>query len=113
MPKENRKRGKKNKKKSDESEPPLGSHLKQLPKELPNDAPSAEQHEGPSWIISAPTRQSEEVDGESPFGFVDAELKGYFKTVDLQIRDWQESQTDGREVDDSDLDPNEGLHVPV
>jgi len=62
-------------------------------------------------MISASNR-SEEVDIEAPFGFVDTEVKAYFRTVDIQIRDWQENEPDNGKVDE-DLDPNEGMYVPV
>jgi hypothetical protein len=63
---------------------------------------SEEQTAGPSWIIPAP---KETVNPEAPFGYVDAEVKAYFRTVDAQLRDWQENEEKG-EVDE-DLDPNE------
>ena len=96
MPRENRKRGKKHKKSAAQDEyqePQLGEE----------EDPS--QHAGPSWITAAPRRPAPD-DREAPFGYVDAEVKAYFKTVDLQIRDWQE--TVGAEEGENDADPNEG-----
>ncbi|KAF5364123.1 hypothetical protein D9756_000966 [Leucocoprinus leucothites] len=47
---------------------------------------------GPSWIIPAASQNNDEgINPEAPFGFVDAEVKAYFRTVDTQIRDWQET----------------------
>ncbi|KAF9474932.1 hypothetical protein BDN70DRAFT_884318 [Pholiota conissans] len=94
MPRENRKRGKKHKKVNEE-EP-------QYPQEYVE--PVEEPRGEPSWIIPA-TGQAEEVNPEAPFGYVDADVKAYFRTVDVQIRNWQD---DRDEVPtDGDLDPNE------
>jgi hypothetical protein len=108
MPRENRKRGKKNKKKADQE--PQSESLLEL-EGHPNDVrePLTTERQGePSWLISAPSR-SEEFNIEAPFGFVDTEVKAYFRTVDIQIRDWQENGLEDGEVD-VDLDPNEGLY---
>ena len=104
MPRENRKRGKKHKKKAEDDG---GAPQPQEPE--PQYEEEAETIEtGPSWIVSA--RQNP-VDLNAPFGFVDAEVKAYFRTVDVQIREWQETrpETEG----DEDMDPNEGEHVPL
>ncbi|TFK35011.1 armadillo-type protein [Crucibulum laeve] len=96
MPRENRKRGKKNKKKAEEDpfyEDVKPAFLEQEPE------PTGE----PSWIVAAST---EEINPEAPFGYVDADVKAYFRTVDVQIRDWQESQ-DEVVGEDEDIDPNE------
>ena len=95
MPRENRKRGKKNKKKAEE--------VAEVPEEHP--ARYEEEAEaGPSWIV--PARDNSTIDQNAPFGFVDAEVKAYFRTVDVQIREWQETKP---EVEaDEDVDPNEG-----
>ena len=98
MPRENRKRGKKHKKSQNTEE------------EYQRPAPAVQEdhfeHDeaGPSWIVSAP-RDSQPND-EAPFGYVDAEVKAYFRTVDLQIRDWQENEHVPEE--EADSDPNEG-----
>ena len=96
MPRENRKRGKKHKKKAEEV---ADQHEDYAPQdeELEPDA-------GPSWIL--PDRDHTALDQNAPFGFVDAEVKAYFRTVDVQIREWQETKP---EVEaDEDIDPNEG-----
>ncbi|KAJ4472084.1 armadillo-type protein [Lentinula aciculospora] len=93
MPRENRKRGKKHKPKAAE-QPTL---YEEPPQELEFPA-------GPSWIVSASGEESE-YDPEAPFGYVDTDVKAYFRTVDIQIRDWQESRAhipDG----DAAVDPN-------
>ena len=99
MPRENRKRGKKHKKQKEDEEHHAQTYLQH-----------EEQAEaGPSWIVH---RQAEEVNPEAPFGYVDAEVKAYFRTVDLQIREWQEQ---GRPDvgEDEENDPNEGKLPPA
>ena len=99
MPRENRKRGKKHKKKAEDDG---GAPQPQEPEPQYEEETEAIET-GPSWIVSA--RQNA-VDLNAPFGFVDAEVKAYFRTVDVQIREWQETrpETEG----DEDMDPNEG-----
>lgn len=80
MPREHRKRGKRRKGEEnitvDHGEP-----------ELPE--PSQQEHEGqPSWIEDAPAPAI--LPPEAPFGFCDPDLKAYFRTVDNQLREWQE-----------------------
>ncbi|KAI0751271.1 ARM repeat-containing protein [Daedaleopsis nitida] len=95
MPRENRKRGKKHKKKAEED---VNTHHEEYPSQHEDQAAEA----GPSWIVSA---SDPAIDQNAPFGFVDAEVKAYFRTVDVQIREWQETKP---EVDvDEDVDPNE------
>ncbi|EPT01842.1 hypothetical protein FOMPIDRAFT_1161063 [Fomitopsis schrenkii] len=93
MPRENRKRGKKHKKATEED------HFRREP--LP---PRQEEEQAdPSWIVH---KQAEEVNKEAPFGYVDAEVKAYFRTVDLQIREWQEQGRPDAGGDEEN-DPNE------
>ncbi|KAI6128416.1 armadillo-type protein [Pisolithus croceorrhizus] len=95
MPKELRKRGKKRKKSQQED-----SSAKQVQEP---EGPS----EGPSWIISS--RQPEDVNPEVPFGYVDPDIKAYFRTVDDQMQAWQdEEHTPDENVD---LDPNEAKRL--
>uniref|UniRef100_A0A8H7Y237 Nucleolar protein 9 n=1 Tax=Psilocybe cubensis TaxID=181762 RepID=A0A8H7Y237_PSICU len=94
MPRENRKRGKKHKKQNEDES-----------KYNQESAPQLETREEPSWIVPAQDNFGE-FNPEAPFGYVDADVKAYFRTVDIQIRDWQESQHDTGEGD-GDLDPNE------
>lgn len=96
MPREHRKRGKKNKNKSTEQ---AESH-ELLP------VPEPELTGEPSWIHSAPI-QPPETNPEAPFGYVDADVKAYFRTVDVQIRDWQDAEH--QDAEDGDVDPNEGM----
>ncbi|EIN10789.1 ARM repeat-containing protein [Punctularia strigosozonata HHB-11173 SS5] len=102
MPREHRKRGKKQKKKPEEEHDVL----------LTDAAPEyaletvEEPQPGPSWIKSKP---HPDVDREAPFGYVDADVKAYFRTVDMQIREWQETRGDDgvEHTASSELDPNE------
>lgn len=96
MPRENRKRGKKHKKSVEEPAPP------------PPPAAVEEYHEpaaGPSWIVSGPS--ADQHNDEAPFGYVDSEVKAYFRTVDVQLREWQEEGNAAAPAD-GDSDPNEG-----
>ena len=62
---------------------------------------------GPSWITRVPAKPVED-DGEAPFGYLDSDIKAYFRTVDLQIREWQEDKS--LAMAESDTDPNEGTY---
>ncbi|KAF9563347.1 ARM repeat-containing protein [Agrocybe pediades] len=94
MPRENRKRGKKHKKQPEEQEQTY--HVQ------PPQAIEPEPTEKPSWIVSNPAA---EFNPEAPFGYVDNDVKAYFRTVDVQIRQWQDNQEDV--VEEEDVDPNE------
>jgi nucleolar protein 9 len=95
MPKELRKRGKRHKKSTTEYQAP--SQEQQLP---PDESPSG----GPSWIV--PRANSNQFNPEAPFGYVDPELKAYFRTVDDQLKEWQQNNRGDAEGDE-DTDPNE------
>ncbi|KAI6035570.1 armadillo-type protein [Pisolithus orientalis] len=95
MPKELRKRGKKRKKSQQEED-------------FPNQGQEHEEPSGgPSWIISA--RQTENVNPEVPFGYIDPDIKAYFRTVDDQMRAWQDEEHTPDE--NIDLDPNEAKRL--
>ena len=96
MPRENRKRGKKHKKQPEQR--PEQQH-----EEEPE--PIVESLDKPSWIISGP-KEAEEVNPEAPYGYVDADIKAYFRTVDVQIRDWQENRDEDA---GEDADPNDRM----
>ncbi|KAF7301584.1 hypothetical protein MIND_00723900 [Mycena indigotica] len=89
MPKELRKRGKK--KKAQQAEQP--EHVPQQPQKVE-----------PSWIVQ-PKEETTQNDTEAPFGYVDVDVKAYFRTVDIQIRAWQDAARDLE--DDGQSDPNE------
>lgn len=85
MPREQRKRGKKHKAKNDDV--------------VEDTAQVASS--------SAIPIHDNQVDGlsDAPFGHVDPDVKAYFKTVDDQLKEWQ---NEGVDADvDIDLDPNE------
>jgi nucleolar protein 9 len=95
MPKELRKRGKRHKKSATEYQTP--SQEQEIP---PDEGPSG----GPSWIV--PRANSNQFNPEAPFGYVDPELKAYFRTVDDQLKEWQRNDWDDAGGDE-DMDPNE------
>jgi nucleolar protein 9 len=112
MPRENRKRGKKHKKPvPNEPEPPADLEVYQENADYEGE-PQTGGFEGgnrPAWVV----REKEpQVNPEAPFGYVDADVKAYFRTVELQIRDWQENpaHTSAEYSGDieNDQDPNEG-----
>lgn len=98
MPREFRRRGKKTKKTADNDKWKEVAHFHEDYQE--------EQGAGPSWIVPAP-KLLEEINLEAPFGYLDANVKAYFRTVDVQIRNWQDVRAAAGEGND-DLDPNEG-----
>ena len=87
MPKDLRKRGKRHKKSEANVQPPT------------NDT---EPSSGPSWIVSRALDSN--VNSEAPFGFVDPEMKAYFRTVEDQLKEWQQN---GGDAEDEDIDSNE------
>lgn len=97
MPREHRKRGKKHKKQTEEPSYEATNSHSQSAHDSPQHAEA-----GPSWIVS----HSAEFNAEAPFGYVDTEVKAYFRTVDTQIREWQDGGHNTPE--DGDTDPNEG-----
>ena len=99
MPKEHRKRGKKHKKSQKEEE------WTEPVQEYREPEPEPQFDAGPSWIRPA-AKDPDEFNPEAPFGYVDADVKAYFRTVDLQMRDWQDNAV--VEEADEDSDPNEG-----
>ncbi|KAI0092558.1 armadillo-type protein [Irpex rosettiformis] len=102
MPREHRKRGKKHKKQVEEVNAEVAALHRNS---APNEAQNTEA--GPSWIVSRPS--SSEFNAEAPFGYVDSEVKAYFRTVDTQIREWQDG---GHNVtEDGDTDPNDNRRM--
>jgi hypothetical protein len=95
MPKELRKRGRRHKSTRTEDQKPAQG------REVPDEGPSTA---GPSWIVPR-TDGKQQLNPEAPFGYVDPELKAYFRTVDDQLKEWQQNR-DHTEGED-DVDPNE------
>ncbi|KAJ6627419.1 armadillo-type protein [Mycena sp. CBHHK59/15] len=102
MPKEHRKRGKK-KKPEPEWQPPVQEARTREPDQ---DVIAPEESASPSWIIAGPKHAEDEVNPEAPFGYVDVNVKAYFRIVDVQIRDWQDTAIES-EGGNEDIDPNE------
>lgn len=86
MPREQRKRGKKHKAKND-------------------DVIEDTTQVASSSAIPVNDNQLDGLHSDTPFGHVDPDVKAYFKTVDDQLKEWQNEGVDA-EVD-IDLDPNE------
>jgi nucleolar protein 9 len=101
MPRENRKRGKKHKKKPTDAE--NGESYDSARHEV--QSPIVTQG-GPSWMkLAEPSAHNV----EAPYGYVDNDVKAYFRTVDIQIREWQENQWEREEGDvDGVKDSNDG-----
>lgn len=99
MPREIRKRGKKHKKQAEEPAPRIENVRS-------DEHVQPESSSGPSWI--KPAEVSTPQDTDAPFGYVDVDVKAYFRTVDIQIRDWQRAESSGSSLDTEDTDPNAG-----
>ena len=117
MPRENRKRGKKHKrptKHEPEPKPDPEVHQEDADYEVEQQTGDFEGGDRPSWIVQDKKPQ---VNPEAPFGYVDADVKAYFRTVELQIRDWQENPARGiaghSGGDENEQDPNEGNLIPI
>ena len=100
MPRENRKRGKKNKAKPIGQVHECQSHL-HYDHFGPTDAqPVARPPPIPGGDVERPS-------SSAPFGPLDPDVKAYFRTVDDQLRDWQEGRLNAFDADEGD--PNEGI----
>ncbi|KAI0253125.1 ARM repeat-containing protein [Lactifluus subvellereus] len=97
MPKELRKRGKRHRKSATDHHTPAQEQ------ELIDEGPSS----GPSWIV--PRDDSKQVNPEAPFGYVDPEIKAYFRTFDDQLKEWQQNWDEAE--GDEDIDPNENRRM--
>ncbi|KAJ7477142.1 armadillo-type protein [Mycena galericulata] len=96
MPKEHRKRGKK-KKPEPEWQPPVQEPHREA-EYVPEEEPA------PAWIVHG--QKDDDVNAEAPFGYVDVDVKAYFRTVDIQIRDWQNTAAESG-IGNEDNEPNE------
>lgn len=108
MPRENRKRGKKHKKPlQDEPEPEVYQEAEDHEGEQP--IGGFESGDRPSWVVRDREPQA---NPEAPFGYVEVDVKAYFRTVELQIRNWQENPTrtniGHNDDNENEQDPNEG-----
>lgn len=93
MPRENRKRGKKHKKPAPEQD----EHIPTQPQKEESEPEQEQPEAGPSWIVQQP--HTVDTDTEAPFGYLDQDVKAYFRTVDVQMRQWQDGTT---EIDDGE-----------
>lgn len=89
MPRENRKRGRR--KKSTQSAEQDGSFSAQLVSNTSKNLPSLSEDE------------------QMPFGFVNNDVKAYFRTVDIQIRDWQGASHEDEQTGDAVSDEERNL----
>ncbi|KAF8270863.1 armadillo-type protein [Lactarius quietus] len=103
MPKDLRKRGKRHKKSEASAQPPTKEP------ELIDSGPSS----GPSWIVSrAPdSSNQDQVNSDAPFGYVDPEMKAYFRTVEDQLKEWQQNWGDAEDVEDNDSNENKRMFL--
>jgi len=102
MPREHRKRGqRKNKRKE-------GEEFQEI-QETPNARTQGITQTQPSWIEDpAEAPGVPENNFEAPWGYIDPDVKAYFRTVEEQMLEWQSSgklQPDETQID---KDPNEG-----
>jgi nucleolar protein 9 len=100
MPKELRKRGKKKSKKVHEDAQPT--------RHEPIPEPEETAAAGPSWILPA-VKTDDIQNSEAPFGYVDADVKAYFRTVDTQLREWQENSDNNLDGEDDSVNSNDGM----
>jgi nucleolar protein 9 len=105
MPKELvRKRGRRAKKADKDdgyNRPPAATE----PEVLPLDEPEA----GPSSVPYQPDQPGQPgfpggIDPAAPFGYVDPDIKAYFKTVDEKLREWEEIGLAPGESGESELE---------
>ncbi|KAG9091763.1 Nucleolar protein 9 [Ceratobasidium sp. 370] len=83
MPRENRKRGKKKKADNENAGPAVYDVQPEV---------GSEQAQ-PTWM-----RTNDEPNLDAPFGYVDPDVKAYFRTVDSKIQEWQsQGYTQGRD----------------
>ncbi|CCO28168.1 Nucleolar protein 9 AltName: Full=Pumilio domain-containing protein NOP9 [Rhizoctonia solani AG-1 IB] len=76
MPKEHRKRGKKKR-----------GNKEAVEHEAEQQAEEHHEEPNPQWMET-----NDDMNLEAPFGYVDPDVKGYFRTVDARIQDWQSQE---------------------
>lgn len=97
MPREHRKRGKRKK-----------NEIQNEEQEMDVDVEQEATEQLPSWI--EPATLNETINPEAPFGFCDPDVKAYFRTVEKQLREWQELGIAEKESDTVE-DPNLGTSL--
>lgn len=107
MPREIRKRGKKKSKAQEEDY--------KFNAQAAEPEPNQDVEQAPTWMRSVGSGAGPSnplADIEAPFGYVDTDVKAYFRTVDLKLREWQEGADD--EMLPEGVDVNEGMtSIPV
>lgn len=104
MPREHRKRGQRKKK------PKEGEEFQEI-QETPNARTEAQwtAQTQPSWVEDATEAPVvPENNFEAPWGYVDPDVKAYFRTVEEQMLEWQSSGKPQRDEAQTNKDPNEG-----
>ncbi|KAG8745782.1 Nucleolar protein 9 [Ceratobasidium sp. 414] len=88
MPRENRKRGKKKRGNNEQGDPAIHNAQPEV---------GSEQAQ-PTWMHT-----NDEPNLDAPFGYVDPDVKAYFRTVDSKIQEWQsQGYTQGRDDEEGD-----------
>lgn len=109
MPREIRKRGKKKSKAQDHEE--FAAPLAPAAPAPESEFVPVNEGDGPSWMRSAPSFAGPSTnplaDIEAPFGYVDADVKAYFRTVDLKLREWQAGTGEDEDLPEG-VDANAG-----
>jgi len=104
MPREHRKRGQRKKKGKEGEE---AQEIREEP--IARTEVQWTTQTQPSWIedaLVAPVAL--ENDFEAPWGYVDPDVKAYFRTVEEQMLEWQSTGKLQRDEAQVDKDPNEG-----
>lgn len=107
MPREHRKRGQRKKRRKEEED---SKEIQQI-QETPNATTDVgwTTHTQPSWIEDAPEAPvTSENNVEAPWGYVDPDVKAYFRTVEEQMLEWQSTGKPQPDEAQADKDPNEG-----
>jgi nucleolar protein 9 len=102
MPREHRKRGQRKTKRKE------GEELQEI-QETPSARAQSTAQTQPSWIEDAAEAPVvPENNFEAPWGYVDPDVKAYFRTVEEQMLEWQSSGKLQRDEAQIDKDPNQG-----
>ncbi|QRV72650.1 Pumilio-family RNA binding repeat [Ceratobasidium sp. AG-Ba] len=96
MPRENRKRGKKKKGDGHKEEPARYEAKPELEQEPTH----------PVWMHT-----NDETNPDAPFGYVDPDVKAYFRTVDSKIQDWQSQGSTQGEQDDGNTNEDKRMFL--
>lgn len=70
----------------------------------PETTAEAATTEQPAWIVNSEPQDEKQIT-DAPFGYLDLDVKAYFRNVDSQIREWQGNRLEEGQVE---TDMNEG-----